>query len=75
MFLGKLKSRWIRPYTIVIAYLFGTIKIRVEDEEFVVNGVRLKKYYPSIPVHVFRKSKEDILVSDPPQTEDRECES
>lgn len=51
-----------------------SIKIRFDDEQFVVNGALLKKYYPSAPIPIFRKPGEDILVSDPSQDKKMEGE-
>lgn len=40
------------------------MKIKFEDNDFVVNGARLKKYVPSVLVQIFRKPEEDILVNE-----------
>ena len=61
LFPGKLKSRWTGPCTVVQPFPSSAVKIRYRDDEFVVNGARLKKYYPTVPVPIFRNSEEDIL--------------
>ena len=39
LFLGKLKSRWSGPFTMVSATSFGAVTIRGQDgNEFKVNG-------------------------------------
>lgn len=75
LFSEKLKSRWTTPYIAVEAYLLGAVMIRFDDEDFLVNGARLKKYCPSIPIHAFGKPEEDILVSDLSQIKDEEGEN
>ena len=45
IFLGKLKSKWSRPYTVVSSTTFGAVTLRTDaGEEFKVNGQRLKHY-------------------------------
>ena len=45
MFLGKLKSRWSGPYTVVASTPFGAITLKTDSvNEFKVNGQRLKHY-------------------------------
>ena len=45
LFLGKLKSRWSGPYTVVQVYLYGVVEIRGDSGNvFKVNGQRLKLY-------------------------------
>ena len=45
LFLGKLKSKWSGPYTVVSSTTFGAITLRTDaGEEFKVNGQRLKHY-------------------------------
>ena len=45
LFLGKLKSKWSGPYTVVSSTTFGTVTLRTDaGEEFKVNGQRLKHY-------------------------------
>ena len=44
-FLGKLKSKWSAPYTIVASTTFEAVTLRTSNgEEFKVNGQRLKQY-------------------------------
>ena len=45
IFLGKLKSKWKGPYTVVSSTTFGAVTLRTSNhEEFKVNGQRLKHY-------------------------------
>ena len=45
LFPGKLKSKWVGPYTVVSSNTFGTVTLRADTgEEFRVNGQRLKHY-------------------------------
>ena len=45
LFLGKFKSRWSSPYTVVINTPFGAVTLKYESRnEFKVNGLRLKHY-------------------------------
>ena len=45
LFLGKLKSRWSGPYTIVAVTPFRAVTLNTNSgEEFKVNGQRLKHY-------------------------------
>ena len=42
-FLGKLKSRWSGPYTVVVVTPFGAVTLKTNSgDEFKVNGQRLK---------------------------------
>ena len=45
LFLGKLKSRWSGPYTVVTSIPFRVVTLQDESSsEFKVNGQRLKHY-------------------------------
>ena len=45
LFLGKLKSKWSGPYTVVASTTFGSVTLKTSNgEEFKVNGRRLKQY-------------------------------
>ena len=45
LFLGKLKSRWSDPYTVVASTPFGEVILKTNSRnEFKVNGQRLKHY-------------------------------
>ena len=45
LFLGKLKSKWSGPYTVVSSTTFGAVTLRTSNhEEFKVNSQRLKHY-------------------------------
>ncbi|GKE18219.1 reverse transcriptase domain-containing protein [Tanacetum coccineum] len=46
IFLGKLKSRWSGPFTIVHVYPYGTVELSQTDRpNFKMNGLRLKHYF------------------------------
>ena len=45
LFLGKLKSKWSGPFTVISNIQFGAVTLRTSNnEEFKVNGQRLKHY-------------------------------
>ena len=45
LFIGKLKSRWSGPYTLVVVTPFGAVTLKTNyGDEFKVNGQRLKHY-------------------------------
>ena len=45
LFLGKLKSKWSGPYTVVSSTQFGAVALKISNnEKFKVNGQRLKHY-------------------------------
>ncbi|XP_062085624.1 uncharacterized protein LOC133791721 [Humulus lupulus] len=45
LFLGKLKSRWSGPYTVVKVFPYGVVEVSNEKKgTFKVNGQRLKPY-------------------------------
>ena len=45
LFIGKLKSKWSGPFTVVSSTQFGAVTLRTSNhEEFKVNGQRLKHY-------------------------------
>ena len=45
LFPGKLKSKWSGPFTVVSSTQFGAVTLRnSKEEEFKVNGQRLKNY-------------------------------
>ena len=45
LFLGKLKSRWSGPYTIILVMPFGAVILKTNSRnEFRVNSQRLKHY-------------------------------
>lgn len=51
----KLKLRLNGPCAVVIASLFGAIKIKYEHDEFIINGARLKKNFLSVPITFSKK--------------------
>ena len=45
LFLGKLRSKWSGPYTVVASTTFGAVMLKNNaGEEFKVDGQRLKHY-------------------------------
>ena len=45
LFLGKLKSTWSGPYTVVASTPFGAVTLKIDSgSEFKVDGQRLKHY-------------------------------
>ena len=45
LFLGKLKSKWSDPYTVVASTTFRAVTLKTNnEEEFKVNGQQLKQY-------------------------------
>ena len=51
LFLGKLKSKWSGPYTVVSSTNFGAVTLRTNNhEEFKVNAQRLKHYFGRMQV-------------------------
>ena len=51
LFQGKLKSKWSGPYTVVSSTNFGAVTLRTSNqEEFKVNGQRLKHYLRKMQV-------------------------
>ena len=45
LFLGKLKSRWSSPFTVIVITPFGTVTLKTKTgNDFKVNGQRLKHY-------------------------------
>ena len=63
LFLGKLKSRWTRPFTIQEVYLNGLVDLlnSKDNRVFKVNGQRLKHYAVQ-----HSADKEEIPLLDPP---------
>ena len=63
IFSGKLKSRWIGPFTIHQVYPNGAVELLSSNESqtFKVNGHRLKPY--AVP---FRPNKEEFTLLEPP---------
>nr|GEY81270.1 reverse transcriptase domain-containing protein [Tanacetum cinerariifolium] len=46
IFLGKLKTRWSRPFTITHVFPYGTVELsQLDGSNFKVNGHRLKHYF------------------------------
>ena len=46
LFPGKLKSKWLGPFTVTGVHPYGSIEIKSKDgESFKVNGSRLKTYF------------------------------
>ncbi|KAM2546545.1 hypothetical protein TB1_017955 [Malus domestica] len=49
LFLGKLRSKWIRPFIVTNVFHHGAVQVKSlrNSDEFKVNGYRLKLYYES----------------------------
>ncbi|KAL6331743.1 hypothetical protein AAG906_020082 [Vitis piasezkii] len=62
IFLGKLKSRWIGPFTIHEVYSNGVVELLNSIGTFKVNGQRLKPF-----LEPFSKDKEEINLLEPRQ--------
>lgn len=63
LFPGKLKSRWMGPFTIREIFPYGTVEIVGEDGvDFKVNGHRLKRYISGPTVD----DERDVVYLDPP---------
>ncbi|XP_062103681.1 uncharacterized protein LOC133814779 [Humulus lupulus] len=61
LFLGKLKSRWSGPFTVVVSLPYGAVQIHSEKtRHFKVDGQRLK-YYLEGPVEQWKS----VLLLDP----------
>ena len=51
LFPRKLKPKWSGPYTVVSSTTFGAVTLRTSNqEEFKVNGQRLKHYFGGIQI-------------------------
>ncbi|XP_062086268.1 uncharacterized protein LOC133792383 [Humulus lupulus] len=62
LFLGKLKSRWSGPYTVVFSLPYGAVQVHSEKTgDFKVNGQRLKHYLEG-PVETCRTVVELELI-------------
>ena len=62
IFLGKLKSRWIGPFTIHEVYSNGVVDLLSSTGTFKVNGQRLKPF-----LEPFSKDNEEINLLEPHQ--------
>ncbi|KAM1895791.1 hypothetical protein ACFX13_044498 [Malus domestica] len=54
LFLGKLRSKWIGPFVVTNVFPHGAVQIQSlkTQQEFKVNGHRLKPYYEAFEEHV-----------------------
>ncbi|XP_062014166.1 uncharacterized protein LOC133730628 [Rosa rugosa] len=68
LFPGKLRSRWVGPFIVTNVFPHGAIQIRSErtDNEFKVNGHRLKPYYEAFEEHTV----EEVPLQEAPLTKD-----
>ena len=62
IFPGKLKSRWVGPFTIHEVYSNGVVELLSSTGTFKVNGQRLKPF-----LEAFSKDKEEINLLEPHQ--------
>jgi len=53
LFSGKLKSRWTGPFIVKTVFLHGVVEIcdTKNENDFKVNGQRLKPFLESLPVN------------------------
>ncbi|XP_057528973.1 uncharacterized protein LOC130807686 [Amaranthus tricolor] len=56
-FLGKLKSRWLGPYTITQVFPYGSLEVTRANGSFKVNGHQVKHYFVSEPL-----GEEEIMI-------------
>ena len=62
LFLGKLKSKWSSPFTVVQVFPYGGVEImHLEKGQFKVNAQRLKPYFGG----EFHTGKQDTILSTP----------
>ncbi|KAK8659148.1 hypothetical protein V6N13_029358 [Hibiscus sabdariffa] len=51
LFAGKLRSKWLGPYTVTQVFPHGAVEVEKDSgERFKVNGQRLKSYYEHAPI-------------------------
>ncbi|XP_040956102.1 uncharacterized protein [Gossypium hirsutum] len=63
IFTGKLRFKWIGPFTISNLFSNGAVEIQNEETQkcFKVNGQRLKPFYENLQTHTF----EEIVLEEP----------
>ncbi|XP_040947365.1 uncharacterized protein [Gossypium hirsutum] len=63
IFAGKLRSKWIGPFTITNLFSNGAVEIQSEETRkcFKVNGQRLKPFYENFQTHTI----EEIILEEP----------
>ena len=62
LFLGKLKSKWSGPFTVVQVFPYGGVKImHPKKGQFKVNAQRLKPYFRG----EFHNRKQDTVLGTP----------
>ncbi|XP_040956132.1 uncharacterized protein [Gossypium hirsutum] len=63
IFAGKLRSKWIGPFTITNLFSNGVVEIQSEETRkcFKVNGQRLKPFYENFQTHTI----EEIVLEEP----------
>ncbi|XP_016694462.1 uncharacterized protein [Gossypium hirsutum] len=63
IFAGKLRSKWIAPFTITNLFSNGAMEIQSEETRkcFKVNGQRLKPFYENFQMHTV----EEIVLEEP----------
>ncbi|CAN6679584.1 unnamed protein product [Malus baccata var. baccata] len=68
LFLGKLRSKWVGPFIVTNVFPHGAVQIKSSrtQQEFKVNGHRLKPYYEMFEEHVveegtFQHNDEDLV--------------
>ena len=54
-FSGKLKSRWVGPFTIIRVFPYGSLELQGYTSSFKVNAQRVKHYLAGEPMEVHSK--------------------
>ncbi|CAN6707362.1 unnamed protein product [Malus baccata var. baccata] len=65
LFPGKLRSKWVGPFVITSVFVHGVVQIQSlkTDQEFKVNGHRLKPYYENFVEHIVEEIPLDVVGS------------
>ncbi|CAN6707349.1 unnamed protein product [Malus baccata var. baccata] len=65
LFPGKLRSKWVGPFVITSVFVHGVVQIQSlkTDQEFKVNGHRLKPYYENFVEHIVEEIPLDAVGS------------
>ena len=58
LFPGKLRSRWVGPFVVTNVFYHGAVQIKsiTTENEFKVNGHRLKPYYEAFVEHTVEET-------------------
>ncbi|KAK8593995.1 hypothetical protein V6N12_046066 [Hibiscus sabdariffa] len=56
LFVGKLRSKWLGPYTVTKVFPHGAVEVEKDSgERFKVNDQRLKPYYENAPIGIIEE--------------------